>query len=142
MARLRKIPDGCFIVPDIRYRPRLSFGGEVQDCLTEKFYWALIVSSNEVGTIFDVEMKRRLNLPHCPDIGEGYAHGPDAMVRCCDAGLRTAFDELFNETQLQLNAAYAEGQVNGRSLLIQMAKGKITADDAHGLVKPKNSDES
>lgn len=128
-----KLPANSFYVAEDRHRPRLPFG----DKATESYYRLLTLLCPKVeGDPLDYGFgygARRRELGIVPKIGDFYPRGTFATIHTGPMAHQRALGDLFNGMLIAIETAHKAGVEEGRNLLLGLARGDLTSDQAHGL---------
>ena len=86
---------------------------------------ATLVSENAEQSPWTKNLEHLLS---CGERGSRY-HYEGKKTVSIDPALRNALDELDNAIRAALEGVFSEGQTQGRSIMLQLASGKLSMDD-------------
>lgn len=114
----------------------MDSSGTIHQEATAAFYAA--VEAIFAGTEFD---SRQLTVSGSlairsilPDINQHYPHGMNAQIYVGDPKTREALNGLFHAVLSAIETAHQSGIERGKSLLVQLAKGGLTATEFNDSV--------
>lgn len=127
--RKSEYPPGAFFVADDRNRPKFKdSGGKVHKQASQAYYELVELLFAQIDPRrFTMHANVELRA-HLPKFKFGYIHGEAAVhMDAPDMARWKAMNQLFLEVQKAIEQAHQSGIERGKSLLVQLAQGGITA---------------